>query len=248
MLPVDPGIGRAQNHNNLIGSASIVGAPFGVANQSWSNSAWALQALVGTGASTPEGPVDPPPMNLNGISTEFLVLNGKSTTDVDGNVITPGAFAACPSRLLGTFTTPGAPDEPAEPLGSTTGGAVNITLVSCTQDMTRNAKSSITKYVYTFWNEDEEIRTGFFECADTWHETSLNTALVQYASLHTNAVSMRIDSVADTTVCGPSAQRVGFVGVISQTGAGGYARGRNLIGDSVNPDGVVSFETPVIDF
>ena len=241
---------RPLNHDSLLGSALIVG--YGASAQAWEYNAWMFEALSGTGASTPEHAVAPAPTVVDGVMTALAPLNGLSTIDANGNVVTPGSFAACPEMLLGTFYPPGSPADPNMVQDSTAGGTLNVTLASCSQDFTRAATSFVTRYIFTFWNQDEFARTGSHECADTWYESSfpyvsspghVAMQLASYASLGTRTAYVRIESTADTSVCGAGAQKVGFVGVISSSGlSGGFVRGRNLVGGSVNKTGFVAFE------
>src|SRR4029078_12295062 len=86
------------------------------------------------------------------------------------------AYDLCPNMLLGAFQPPGAPVAvyfgSGPPIRGTGAPQINISLASCRQDLTQTQAPFITKYTYTFWNQDEAARTGTHECADSWYETS----------------------------------------------------------------------------
>lgn len=241
--------GRAQNANALSGSAAIVDATA----QAWAYSAWAFEALEGTGASVPGGPVAPPPTSVGGVPTGSLLLNGRSTLTPEGAVTEPGAFAACRTQMLATFTALGAPGATESTVpGATSGGPLKVTLAACTQDLTSVARSTVTRYLYTFWNEDETMYTGNWDCGTDWYETSFPATPTsserpvinaQYFMLHTQTAIVRIESVGTAELC-PGSQRVGFVGVISQAAPGGaHLRGTNMIGrGAVYRSDVIRFE------
>ncbi len=214
------------NYNQLVGNALVLGAPFGVAGQSYEYNAWAFQAVAGTLAQgQPVGNV-PGVMNLDG-SRE--------------------GYDACPNILVGAFQPGGMPTPAA---GAFAGGlpATTIAIVGCDLDLTQGARPFITDYTYTFWNEDEFSRTGTRECAGSHYESGFPAAagvgvapnagpfvgmpLAQYAALGTPTAYMRIESIADTWVCA-NAVNVGMLGIIAHANGGQYVRGTNLIGRGV---------------
>ncbi len=229
------GDGTQINFNQLYGSAAIVD----VAGQAWEYNAWAFQALGGT------------------LAQGYPVGNTPGVLDLDGTLT---GYDMCPKMLVGAFQPGGAPTPAAGPLffngrvlAPVFQGGLPSTIISiagCNQDLTQRAQPFITKYTYTFWNEDEFSRTGTHECGDSYYETSLPASsgvgaapnpgpfmgmpLAQYASLGTPTAYMRIESVADTFVCANAVQ-VGIVGVIGHANAGVYVRGTNLIGRGTQP-------------
>ena len=79
-----------------------------------------------------------------------------------------------------------------------------VTLASLNQDLRQDYTPTITKLTWTFWNQDEQARTGTHWCANSWFETSLPYFQASYASLGTAAAYFRIETTADKSVCGPA--------------------------------------------
>ena len=65
------------------------------------------------------------------------------------------------------------------------GANTNVSIAGCSQDLTQVARPVITKYTYTFWNEDESSRTGTHECADSWYESYLQALPIQAQNVST---------------------------------------------------------------
>ncbi len=144
----------------------------------------------------------------------------------------------------------------AAPAPATALSSTQISIAACNQDLTQRAQPFITKYTYTFWNEDEFSRTGTHECGDSYYETTLpalsgngaapnpgpfiGMPLAQYSSLGTRTAYMRIESVADTFVCANAVQ-FGMLGVIARSNAGVYVRGTNLVGRGTRA-GVMTYD------
>jgi hypothetical protein len=146
-------------------------------------------------------------------------------------------YDACPNILLGNFIPTGF----ASPLGA---AANQVTLASCNQDLRQAYTPTITKLTWTFWNQDEQQRTGSHFCADSWFETTFPVATwpeAGYAFLGTGAAYFRIETTADTQICGPSAVTSAYVGNIAQQFGAGYTRGTNLTGRGVAP-GLIKYD------
>ena len=123
-----------------------------------------------------------------------------------------------PNMLLGNF----------QPNGFDAAGT-RVTLASLNQDLRQDYTPTITKLTWTFWNQDEQSRTGTHWCANSWFESTLPYFQASYASLGTATAYFRIETTADKSVCGPSAVTSSYVGNIEQWNGGMY-RGTNLTG------------------
>jgi hypothetical protein len=225
------------NFNQLFGNATIVNS----AAQAWEYNAWAFQALGGTAA---QGQLVGTPGRI--------VLDGTIT-----------GYDMCPNILVADFQPNGSP---ALPLGNGAGALnppanTNISIAGCSQDLTQVARPVITKYTYTFWNQDESSRTGSHECADSWYETyfpatKITTGvgasavagggiaampLALFGSLGTPTAYMRVESTPDPAVCFGAVQ-VGMLGTISHDNNQQYLRGSNMIGRGTNASGVMTFD------
>jgi hypothetical protein len=204
----------AERHwNHLFGTASVMN--FGTA-QAYEYTAWAFQAM---GPATDTGKVLGSPGVLNLDNAEY---------------------DACPNTIVGDFIPAGAP-----PIG---GNFTQLTLASCNQDLRQNYTPTITKLTYTFWNQDEMARTGNHACANSWYETFLPAANhnwlnhATYQSLGTAAAYFRIETTADTSICGASATRSAYVGQKAEGfGGGTFLRGTNLTGRGV-ANGVIRYD------
>jgi hypothetical protein len=132
-------------------------------------------------------------------------------------------YDACPNILLGNFLAGGTAN-------------VNLTgvaLASCNQDLRQAYTPTITKLTWTFFNQDEETRTGTHTCADSWFEAGFpatNFPFTTFAGLGTEVGYFRIETTADTQICGPDAQTSAYVGVIEQLSGAGNFRATNLTG------------------
>ena len=143
-------------------------------------------------------------------------------------------YDACPSMLLGNFLTSG---------GRVANGT-EVTLASCNQDLRQAYTPTITKLTWTFFNQDEIKYTGTRTCADSWFETNFPVAtfpFATYANLRTDVAYFRIETTADTKICGSDAARSAYVGVINQVDAAGNFRATNLTG-SGSARGVIKYD------
>jgi len=250
------------NFNQLFGEATIVNS----AGQAWEYNAWAFQALGGTAA---QGALvgTPGRILLDGTITGYDMCPNILVADFQ-----PGGVGAPPLPI-----TAFGPAAVIPPAGSPTVGGLfpagiptfgtSVSIAGCSQDLTQVARPVITKYTYTFWNQDESSRTGSHECADSWYETYFPTRIIQtgvglsnvapqtglngqpgiaaqplaqFASLGTPTAYMRVESTADPAVCFGAVQ-VGMLGVISHDNAGLYLRGSNMIGRGTNASGVMTW-------
>ena len=193
--------------NHLIGTASVM---IGL-GQAYEYTAWTFQAVEGTNTSDNTGKKLSTPGVLNLDNAEY---------------------DKCPARLLGTFFPGGQRFNHATMTDAEIdlGPQTQITIASCTEDLRQDRGNPQTKLTYTFWNEEESIRTGTHECMDSWYEKDLNKfPLATHASLQTEIAYMRIQPTA-STVC-PGSAVVGIVGVKSESlGIGFFTRGTNLSG------------------
>ena len=132
-------------------------------------------------------------------------------------------YDACPNILLGNFLASGV-----------NGNQTRVTLASCNQDLRQAYTPTITKLTWTFFNQDEAARTGTHFCADSWFEGLFPVAaswpFAQITGLGTEVGYFRIETTADTQICGPSAVTSAYVGVIVQENGAGNLRGTNLTG------------------
>ena len=193
-----------QHYNHLFGTASIFNF---WSYQAWEYTATAFQAL---GAATLTG----------------TALGSPGVLNLDNS-----EYDACPNILLGNFVPNGywAYGEQSH---------TQVTLASCNQDLRQAYTPTITKLTWTFWNQDESARTGTHWCADSWYETNFplqDNRWFQstYYSLGTAAAYFRIETTADTQVCGIGTTTSAYVGVMEEDFGGYYARGTNLVGRGV---------------
>lgn len=135
-----------------------------------------------------------------------------------------------PNMLLGNF----------QPFGWD-GALTRVTLASLNQDLRQDYTPTITKLTWTFWNQDEQARTGTHWCANSWFESVLPYFQASYASLGTAAAYFRIETTADKSVCGPSAVTSSYVGNIEQWNGGGMYRATNLTGRG-QAKGVIKYD------
>jgi hypothetical protein len=135
-----------------------------------------------------------------------------------------------PNMLLGNF----------QPFGWD-GAFSRVTLASLNQDLRQDYTPTITKLTWTFWNQDEQARTGTHWCANSWFESTLPYFQASYASLGTAAAYFRIETTADKSVCGPSAVTSSYVGNIEQWNGGGMYRATNLTGRG-QAKGVIKYD------
>jgi len=173
-----------------------------------------------------------------GQANEYTAYAFQNAAAAEAVTATPGVlnlnnvdYDACPNILLGNFQAAGS-------------GTTRVTLASCNQDLRQAYTPTITKLTWTFFNQDENARTGTHWCADSWYETSFPTAGWPYTTslgLGTEVGYFRIETTADTQVCGPSAVTSSYVGVIEQTTGGGFLRGTNLTGRG-STSGVIKYD------
>jgi hypothetical protein len=148
------------------------------------------------------------------IACRERILDIRPFTDKDGvgrcRIVLDGTiqnYDMCPNILVADFQPNGGPNlalgngagvllgganavvvNPSTGLNTTqhsTGANTNVSIAGCSQDLTQVARPVITKYTYTFWNQDESSRTGSHECADSWYETYLPRFLIQGANVST---------------------------------------------------------------
>jgi hypothetical protein len=189
--------------------------------QAYEYTAWAFQATGGAGLTGS-------PLGSPGA----LVLDGSE-------------YDPCPNILVGDYVSIGAPPDGLGAPGT------EVTLASCNQDLRQTYFPTITKLTWTFWNQDEQARTGAHQCANSWYETTFPADRffnASFGSLGTFAAYFRIETTPDVQVCGPSAAESSYVGVKRDDFGGGYVRGTNLTGRGVAP-GVILYDVgPPDDF
>lgn len=209
-----------QHWNHLFGTAAVINWGSG---QAYEYTAAAFQALgpstlTGTSLGTPGA------INLDNVE-----------------------YDACPNMLLGNFKPGGRTvvDASAVDISPRT----RVTLASCNQDVRQAYTPTITKLTWTFWNQDEQQRTGTHTCANSWFETDFPSSMLnaQYLMLGTEAAYFRIESIADTQICGPSAERSSSTGVIWHGNGAGHFRSTNLVGRGVGAPAVIRWDPDVVD-
>ncbi len=200
---------RQINFNQLFGTAAVINA----GGNAFEYNAWAFQALGGTAA-------------------QGQPVGTAGTLNLDGSL---AGYDLCPNILVADFQPGGQPIPAAPPVFPGGPASTWISIAACNQDLTQRAQPYITKYTYTFWNQDEFSRTGTHECGDSYYEqyfgatanatpdaTAVSTVpgggimampLAQFSSLGTPTAYMRIESVADPFVCA-GAVHFGMLGVI----------------------------------
>lgn len=219
-------------HNHLLMDIKILGAPAGIGGQAYEYNGWAFQVLVGTPSGVSGNTADQllptalPTLNAAGEYESHLLLDGQS-------------YDRCPNMLVGTFHPSGAavgtvmqPGPGLAPAPATSTYNL-VTIAACNQDMTERNTPTITKYLWTFWTQDEVSRTGFWECGDSYYERDLTTVPFGYGTLRgigTSTAMYTVESIADTTVC-TGAKKVGMLGVKTAAFDGGiFVTGTNSIG------------------
>jgi len=194
------------NFNQLFGNAVIINS----AAQAWEYNAWAFQALGGTAA---QGQLvgTPGRILLDGTVTGYDMCPNILVADFQPNGGPPIPISVPPGALPGGAN----PVSPGGfPPGNTTvnmsllntGANTNVSIAGCSQDLTQVARPVITKYTYTFWNQDESSRTGTHECADSWYETYLPALIIQAQNVSTaNRVGTGVGSSALNVYTGTAA-------------------------------------------
>jgi hypothetical protein len=247
----DPATGVAVPvfHNHLFMDVAIIGNISGSAGQAWEYNAWAFQVLVGTAAGISGLQAQQPlPAPATPVENAFGEL--ESTLNLDGI-----AYDRCPNILIGAFHPAGSVITPTTD-SIAAAGATFVAVASCTQDLTERQRPFITKFLWTFWNQDERSFTGLWECGDSHYVRNLATipqgfgrfqsftGMQLTGGLRTASGYFTLESVGDTFIC-PGATRFGMVGVKWSSGAlelngeggaeaqvleGAYVRGTNLLG------------------
>ena len=198
---VNNGISAPINFNHLIGSATVFDREEGTATE---YNAWGFQALplndtvrtqVGTVTDTDNG--TEVQMKLNGALKQYDKV---------------------PNSNLGQFTPVGKrTKDKNNPFAADKDDAEDWTilyLASGTQDFRQGGPAIITKYAFTFYNQDETGYTGEHVCADSWLEKYLKDFWsASYDALGTDSAYYRVESNADKGICGKDAVKVGMVGV-----------------------------------
>jgi hypothetical protein len=175
-----------------------------------------------------------------GQADEYTAYAFQNAAAQGANTATPGQldlnatdYDQCPNILLGNFQA-----------SQVNGNQTRVTLASCNQDLRQAYTPTITKLTWTFFNQDENARTGTHFCADSWFETNFPAANWPYTTLlglGTEVGYFRIETTADQQICGPSTTRSAYVGVIEQANAAGNIRGTNLTGRGVI-NGVIKYD------
>jgi hypothetical protein len=207
------------HYNHLFGTASIMNFEF---NQASEYTAVAFQALgPSTLTGTPLG--SPGELNLDNVEYDggpnMLLGNFQPSRGIE--VVPVGENSIASTDMVGFSRT-------------------RVTLASLNQDLRQDYTPTITKLTWTFWNQDEQARTGTHWCANSWFESTLPYFQASYASLGTASAYFRIETTADKSVCGPSAVTSSYVGNIEQWNGGMY-RGTNLTGRG-QAKGVIKYD------
>lgn len=185
-------------HNHLIGTAAVFDPWSG---QAFEYNASSFQALpLDSTPGTPVGQVN--------IADRYgkLILNG-----------TPGNYDQMSRMVVGNFTPVG---KDFEGIGT---HWTKIYLTGGKQALGQGNPAVVTKYAFTFYNQDETQYTGEHVCGDSWLEKRLGDFFsASYSALNTDSAYFRIESIADTRICGDDAEAVGILGVqvhgIAKTG------------------------------
>jgi hypothetical protein len=186
---VDEERGTQVSHNHLVGSATVLDDESG---QAFEYNAFSFQALPINGI--PGTPVSTPGR---------LVLNG-----------TVGNYDQVPKAALGNFTPVSGAFNGTNAGSIALGNWAYVFLAGGKQDLRQGGPAVVTKYTFTFWNQDESGYTGEHVCADSWLERSLGDFhSATYSLLRTDSAYYRIESVGDKRICGDDAEAVGMMGV-----------------------------------
>jgi hypothetical protein len=197
---VNDAIDEPINFNHLIGSATVFDHDQGTAAE---YNAWGFQARpINAKPGNPVGTVD----DTGSVRKITMLLNGASLQ-----------YDNVPKSNLGQFTPVGPRKDKDHYSAADKGEAHDWTilyLAAGTQDFRQGAAAIITKYAFTFYNQDESRVGGDHVCAASWLEqdlAKLNGAT--YDLLGTDSAYYRVESYGDKAVCGSAAQVVGMVGV-----------------------------------
>lgn len=175
--------------------------------------AYAFQAVEGGYAAGATGTVlsNPGILSLDGVKYDF-----------------------CSKQAIGNvFSVTG-------PWGGAEGRQARVDLVQCDQDLRETYVPPITKYVYEFWNENENKFTGTEVCGDSWIEQDLwNLQEARYGNLKTVGAYFRVSAVGQ--VC-KDAKNGGVMGVLEQRSPfNGDLIGNTLSGRG-NYSGVIKYD------
>ena len=216
---VSDAMSTQKHYNHLFGTASVLNWQTG---QAYEYTATSFQAM-GPSTMTGQDFGAPGAINLDNIQ-----------------------YDACPNILLGNFSPGGRPFDVA--VGDQ-GPHTKVTLASCNQDLRQSYTPTITKLTWTFWNRDERQATGTHTCADSWFETDFPQTMLsaQYIMLGTEAAYFRIETTADTQICGPSATSNAYTGIITQSYGAGVLRSTNLTGRGVAAPAVIRWDPAPAD-
>jgi len=150
-----------------------------------------------------------------------------SATEIQLNLYGTNAYAACPKYLITNFA-PG--DDNVTGLNNLVGGAPDLTLWPCKQDLRQDRIPTCTKAKFDIWNWNEVKFTGAYQCfkcffegylhvignsADTTYggqyvsrrgpgfggEKFLKSTLGDYDYLYADAARLRITGVKSDPVC-----------------------------------------------
>jgi hypothetical protein len=113
----------------------------------------------------------------NGTAFEYRAWAFRALGTQNAPVGTPGeikldgtAYEYCPQTLLGEFTPPAHPADNGS--GSWVAKHLLVT-ASCDLDLRQDANFLATKLDFSIYNAEEVLRSGTWECSDSWHETYL---------------------------------------------------------------------------
>jgi hypothetical protein len=247
LTPNHPIIINARTGESSVGKLN----PFPAANQQHGTlKCWAV---------TPAGNASIKWNHLSGTATVFENLDDdtayeytawafKAKTGINGGVVDTNGdlkldgteYEWCPDYLIGHFTPAGGTIDPgfANPYRV----ADNfVTVASCTEDLRQDRKNVYTKLQFEVWNAFENKFSDPFECADSYHQFSLNdldnSPQLDVGTLGDNAAYFRLEGV-ESDQCPaytPLTQAVGLVGIIHTKYVEDYTRdeldaGTNLIG------------------
>ncbi len=196
---VDEERGINISHNHLVGSATVLDFQSGQAFEynAFSFQALPLNSLQGSPVSTPGR----------------LLLNG-----------TTGNYDLVPKAAIGSFTPVSGLLNGTDPTSVFHGNWAQVFVAGGRQDLTQGGPPVVTKYMFTFWNQDESGLTGEHVCGDSWIEISLGDYIsATYSMLGTDSAYYRLESVADKRICGSDAEAVGMMGVQVQGVSGIFA-------------------------
>lgn len=184
--------------NHLIGTATVLER-----SEAFTYQAYSFQAVTPSQASENTNTVLPTPgvLSLNNVK-----------------------YDSCTKQALGNiYSVTG-------PWGGTEEGGrqARVDLVQCDQDLRETYVPPVTKYVFEFWNENENKFTGTEVCGDSWIELDFwNLQEARFANLKTIGAYFRVSAVGQ--IC-PTARNGGVMGVLEQLSPNGDLVGNTLHG------------------